>query len=187
MEAATFNQLRLAGGTSLALQLGHRQSIDIDLFGKLEADDISISNTLAEIGNYKLLNKTDNIKIFLVNDIKVDIVNYPYSWLEKPVFDGNLRLAVKSDIAAMKLAAVAGRGTKKDFIDIYFLLKEFSLAEMLVFYNKKFPEASEFLVLKSLTWFKDADDDEFPRMIVNEDWNFMKQKITNSVREIINQ
>ncbi|HUX55748.1 MAG TPA: nucleotidyl transferase AbiEii/AbiGii toxin family protein [Bacteroidales bacterium] len=176
-----FDNLYLVGGTSLALQIGHRKSIDLDLFGKIDADDISISQSLNSIGRTRLIKKTPNIQIYVVNDIKVDIVNYHYPWLDTPIGVDQLRLAGKRDIAAMKLGAIAGRGSRKDFVDLYFLLKEFSLKELLSFYNEKYNDGSSFLVLKSLTYFDDADTDPHPNMLKSTDWKEVKQSIVNSV------
>jgi hypothetical protein len=178
-------ELRLVGGTSLALQTGHRKSIDLDLFGSLQSDELAITKSLGKLGKVQLLNKTENIKIYLVNKIKVDIVNYHYEWLEKPLISGNLKLAGKKDIAAMKLAAITGRGTKKDFIDIYFLLQKFSLKEMLGFYSKKYYDGSEFLVLKSLSYFDDAETEENPLMLLPANWNIVKKKITQTLDKYI--
>ena len=71
-----------------------------------------------------------SIKIFLINGVKVDIVNYPYDWLEVAIVENNIRLASQKDIAAMKIAAITQRGSKKDFIDLYFLLQTYSLKEI---------------------------------------------------------
>lgn len=81
----------------------------------------------------------------------------------------------------MKLAAIAGRGSKKDFIDIYFLLQEFSLQEMLTFYNEKYHDSSSFLVLKSLTYFDDAETEPQPYMLKKTDWKQIKQSIVSSL------
>ena len=86
----------------------------------------------------------------------------------------------------MKLAAVTGRGTKKDFIDIYWLFNYFSLEEMLVFYQKKYPDGSEFLVLKSLTYFEDAEMEESPVLLKKTDWEKVKAKITSETINFIN-
>ena len=179
-----FSQLRLVGGTSLALQIGHRNSVDIDLFGKLNADDIAIHQQLEKLGNYVQLKKTENINIFSVNGIKIDIVNYPYAWLEKPIVIDKITLADKKDIAAMKLAAITGRGSKKDFIDIFYLLKEYTLRQMLGFFEKKYPNGSSFLVVKSLSYFVDADKDEEPQMFHTINWNTIKKTIVEKVDKI---
>jgi hypothetical protein len=181
-----FSNLFLAGGTSLALQIGHRKSIDLDLFGTIEADDISIANTLKSFGNIQLIKKTPNILIYIVNGIKVDIVNYSYPWIDAPCTEDHLRLAGKKDIAAMKLAAIAGRGSRKDFVDLYFLLQEFSLREMLSFYSQKYNDGSSFLVLKSLTYFDDAELDPQLIMLKKAYWKKVKQSIVNSVDTFLN-
>jgi len=181
-----FSNLFLAGGTSLALQIGHRKSIDLDLFGTVEADDISIVNSLKSFGNIQLIKKTPNILIYIVNGIKVDIVNYSYPWIDAACKEDQLRLAGKKDIAAMKLAAITGRGSRKDFVDLYFLLQEFSLREMLSFYNQKYHDGSSFLVLKSLTYFDDAELDPQLIMLKKADWNKVKQSMVNSVDTFLN-
>jgi predicted nucleotidyltransferase component of viral defense system len=176
-----FSNLYLAGGTSLALQIGHRKSIDLDLSGTVEPDDISIANILKSFGNIQLIKKTPNILIYIVNGIKVDIVNYSYPWIDAACIEDQLRLAGKKDIAAMKLAAITGRGSRKDFVDLYFLLQEFSLQEMLSFYNQKYDDGSSFLVLKSLTYFDDAELDPQLIMLKKVDWKKVKLSIVNSV------
>ena len=172
-----FKDMRLAGGTSLALQLGHRKSIDLDLFGSLQADDITFSGALSVFEKVSWLKKTPNINIFSINGIKVDFVNYPYPWINETIIADELRLAGLKDIAAMKLAAVTGRGTRKDFIDIYFLLEQFTLKKMMEFYTKKYTDGSPFLVLKSLTYFDDAELEQEPVMFKNISWQAVKQKL----------
>ncbi len=177
----SLKELRLVGGTSLALQIGHRISIDIDLFGKIDADELEVMAQINSISNATILKKSVNINIFLINNIKVDIVNYPYPWISSPIIKNNLLLAGMEDIAAMKLSAITGRGTRKDFIDLFFLLKHYSLKEMLSFYNQKYADGNEFLALKSLTYFDDAEQDEDPEMIINQNWQSIKQKIKSTL------
>jgi len=177
-----FSNLRLVGGTALALQLGHRKSIDIDLFGKIDSDELAISKELDKIGSVTRLKKSENINIYTINGIKVDIVNYHYKWLEKPIIEDNLILADKKDIAAMKLSAITGRGLKKDFIDLFFLLKHYNLKQMLGFYNQKYYDGSIFMVLKSLSYFDDANNDESPVMLKQENWENIKEYIRNALK-----
>ena len=181
MQVPEFENLRLVGGTSLALQLGHRNSVDIDLFGKMPTDSLELNNILNSIARVSPLKKSPNIFIYLLDDIKVDLVNYPYPWIDEELSVNNLRLASKKDIAAMKLSAITGRGSKKDFIDLYFLLKEFSLNQMLQFYNQKYHDGSEFMVLKSLSYFVDAENDEMPKMFEKVFWAEIKDTIKQSV------
>ena len=139
-----FKNLRLVGGTALALQIGHRKSIDLGFFGLLKTDEYAIRNELNQLGKVKLIQKTENISVFTIDGIKVDIVNYNYPWLADIVANDHLRLADKKDIAAMKLAAITGRGTRKDFIDLYFLLQVYSFSQILEFYKQKYHDGSVF-------------------------------------------
>lgn len=167
----------LVGGTALSLQIGHRISVDIDLFGKCDLEDFPFAEILSDFGKTTILKKSKRILIFTVNGIKVDLVDYQYNLLQPPLIIDGIRLASEMDIAAMKLNAIAGRGSKKDFIDFYYLLKKFSVDEMLAFYQKKYQDGSEFLVRKSLCYFDDADKDEMPYMTEQLDWDEIKNSI----------
>ena len=182
-----FGELRLVGGTALALQIGHRKSIDLDFFGQLHLDEYTLSHVLKPFEDVRLLNQAENIKIYLINGIKTDIVNYAYDWIDQPIVDDHLRLAGLVDIAAMKLAAITGRGTKKDFVDIYFLLERFTLKEMLSFYTRKYPDGSDFFVLKSLGYFEDAEKEQAPVMFEKVEWSSIKDRITKELKTYISQ
>ena len=179
------SEMRLVGGTSLALQIGHRKSIDIDLFGNLSAAYDNLMDELKTIGEVVPLKNSKNIHSLLVNDIKVDIVNYEYEWLTNKITIDNIQLASIEDIAAMKLNAIIGRGSKKDFIDLFFILKNYSLATLMDFYTKKYNDGSTFLVLKSLTYFEDADMEEMPFMFNNIDWQTIKGNIKKAHADYI--
>lgn len=181
MQCHEFENLRLVGGTALALQLGHRKSIDLDLFGEINFENIDKTKAFSNFEKVTVLKKSKNINIFSINDIKVDFVNYSYPWLQKQLLIDKIRLADIEDITAMKLAAITGRGRRKDFIDIYFLLQEFHFHDMLNFYKKKYFDGSEYLVLKSLTYFDDAENDLDVEMIKNVAWSKIKSHILNSV------
>lgn len=84
----------------------------------------------------------------------------------------------------MKLAAVAGRGTKKDFIDVYFLLQHYSLQEMLRLYKEKYTDGSTFMIIKSLSYFDDAEDEPEPFMFENIDWDMVKQTILKELSSL---
>lgn len=174
-------EARLVGGTALALHYGHRMSIDLDFFGKIEEDTITIQEILNNIGKTAVYKETTNIKIYTVDNIKVDFVNYKYPWIDTVINKDGLRLASPKDIAAMKINAIEGRGTKKDFIDIYFLLKHYSLEQILAFYAKKYPENSRFRALMSLAYFEDAEKEMMPKMFSNIEWEDMKCCILDKV------
>ncbi len=179
--SAIFSEARLVGGTALALQLGHRKSVDLDLFGHINLVDEELSELYSSIGHTKILSTSKNIKAFMVNGVKVDTVNYGFKWLDDEIQIDGIRLASLRDIAAMKIAAIVNRGTKKDFIDIYYLLEHFSINDMLDLYCEKYPEGSLFIVLKSLTYFDDAESDPMPYMFYDISWEEIKQSISDVI------
>jgi len=172
-----FSKLRLVGGTALALLIGHRISVDLDLFGEVEFD----SQLFNDFDKVQVIKKSKNINIYEINDVKVDIVNYSYPWLDNELHIENTRLASLKDIAAMKIAAVTGRGSKKDFVDLFFLLKEFSFNEIISFYEQKYYDASIYLALKSLIYFEDANNEPPLNMIIVTPWQVVKDRIIEEV------
>ena len=174
-------QTRLVGGTALALQLGHRKSIDLDFFGTVDCEAEYLRESIAGIASLTILKESPHIHIYIVDGIRVDIVNYKYPWLDDVVLEQGLRLASVSDIAAMKITAIIGRGTKKDFIDIAFLLHHFSLEEILHFYAAKYNDSSVFMAMKSLAYFDDAEADPMPDMFVNQSWQQVKAYILSKI------
>ena len=174
-------QTRLVGGTALALQLGHRKSIDLDFFGTIDCEAEYLRESIAGIASLTILKESPHIHIYIVDGIKVDIVNYKYPWLDDVVLEQGLRLASVSDIAAMKITAIIGRGTKKDFIDIAFLLHHFSLEEILHFYAAKYNDSSVFMAMKSLAYFDDAEADPMPDMFVNQSWQQVTAYILSKI------
>jgi hypothetical protein len=172
-----FSEMRLVGGTSLALQIGHRKSIDIDLFGLLNVDFDALTDELKTIGDVIVLGNSKNIHTYLIDEIKVDIVHYEYPWLKNKIVSDEIHLAAIEDIAAMKLSAIIGRGSKKDFIDLYYILQQFDLAQLMSFYGQKFHDGSSFLVLKSLVYFEDADLEAMPWMFEDLSWEEVKTTI----------
>ena len=179
------SEMRLVGGTSLALQIGHRKSIDIDLFGILNVEFDILIDELKTLGEVVLLKNSKNIHSLLINDIKVDIVNYNYKWLKNKMTIDNIYFATIEDIAAMKLNAIMGRGSKKDFIDLYFILKNYTLSTLIDLYSQKYHDGSIFLVLKSLAYFDDADEQEMPFMFHNTSWQTMKNNIKKALADYI--
>lgn len=177
-----FSHLRLVGGTSLAMQIGHRLSVDLDLFGEFKHDVLSLEKKLSSLGALELLTQTENIHIYSLEGVKVDIVNYHYPWLKPGIQIDGLLLCSIEDIAAMKLAAITGRGSKKDFIDIYFILQKYSLKEILGFYEDKYKDGSLFLVLRSLVYFSDAEEDVMPKMLMDVSWEEVKNFIEKTLK-----
>ena len=177
MNDEAFKDFILVGGTALALQIGHRISIDIDLFGACEIDEILFLEKLKANGTVQVLKKNKNMLICAIQGVKVDMVNYPYPLLEGTLNRDGIRMVGLKDIAAMKMNAIAGRGSKKDFIDVYYLLQYFTLEVMIDLYLQKYSNGSEFLVRKSLTYFEDADAEEMPVMLEDISWDRIKERI----------
>lgn len=176
---------RLVGGTSLALQYGHRNSIDLDFFGTIDDDPLSIRECLETIGHVSVLKETKSIRIYDLDKVKIDFVDYSrYQWLTEAITEDGLRLASPKDIAAMKVNAIEGRGTRKDFVDIFFLLQHYSLDEILGFYQEKYPEHSVFRALMSLSYFEDAEKQMMPKMFSKVSWDEMKAYIIKEVKKI---
>ena len=176
---------RLVGGTALALQLGHRSSIDLDLFGHFSCDEIELRKILASHGELQVINTSTNVKLFTVNGVKVDIVNYDSPWIDEMVMEDGLRLASVQEIAAMKVRAIVGRGTRKDFVDLYYLLQHFTMKEILDLFFKKYPDVNDFVAIRSLTYFEDAEQAPMPLMHTSDTWNAMKAYISKSVMGIL--
>ena len=176
-----FKDARLVGGTALALQLGHRKSIDLDFFGSIDASLQEIASALSTFASVSPLSESSMKRFLIVDGVKVDVVNYPYSWIDEPVIEDGVALAGIKDIAAMKLSAITNRGTRKDFVDFYFLLKYFSFEELINLYVQKYSDTQLFTTLKSFTYFDDAEQDPMPAMMVTLEWEDVKSLIVAEV------
>ena len=175
-------ELRLVGGTALALQYGHRQSVDLDFFGSLPEDKDELIDVVRRVGDVTVLNRSKIILQMVDNQIKVDFVDYSrYPWIDEPILGDGFVLASDKDIAAMKINAIMGRGTRKDFIDLYVLLQHYSLTQIMVFYCQKYPEFSEYRALLSMTYFDDAEMQDMPLMFIDTPWEAMRTSIIQAV------
>ena len=183
----------LVGGTALALQIGHRISVDIDMFTLNDFDPKALIFKLKKQFAITNITEKQNTLSFDMacfgreNDtVEVDLITYSYPLIKPVIRIDNIRLLSVEDIIAMKLSAVAGRGSKKDFYDIFYLLKSYELEQMLSFFEKKFPDTNKFHILKSLTYFDDADSEPNPQTIENVEWETVKSVITDSVERYMN-
>ena len=177
------SQTRLVGGTALALQYGHRQSIDLDFFGQLPQEKDDLVEMAKKAGEVMVINRSKAIMQMMINQVKVDFVDYSrYVWIDEPILGDGFVLASDRDIAAMKVNAIIGRGTRKDFIDLYMLLQHYSLAQIMDFYKRKYPEFSEYRALLSMTYFDDAEMQDMPKMFIDTSWEEMKKTIVEAVK-----
>lgn len=175
----------LVGGTALALQIGHRLSFDIDLHGKVPLDYENLVKELEQLGKVVPIKEFDKVHQFVINDVRVDIVNRNYS-LIKPILkiDG-IRMASLEDIAAMKIYAIESRGYRRDFVDLFCLLDKFSLDQIIQFTHEKYPSTNMLHVTRSLLDFHDAEEDEDPKMFNPISWEAVKDRIRVEVRRIV--
>ena len=183
-QAPILSNMRLVGGTALALQYGHRRSVDLDFFGQTTESVEELTEALKECSeDLTLLSASKTIRAYKMRDVKVDVVNYNYPWIDEAVMDSGIQLASPKDIAAMKVNAVIGRGTKKDFVDIYFLLQHYSFERLMQFYLEKYSDGSEYRALLSMTYFGDADLQPMPYMFSDVSWEEIKKRILQEVEE----
>lgn len=150
----------LAGGTGLALQLGHRDSIDFDFFSPKPINTIALYKKIKDIFTghkiEKVQEEKDTLTIFIDDGIKISFFSYSYKLIGKVIQEENLNIASIIDIACMKLSAIVSRATNKDYVDLYFILQDLPLGEILEPLKNKFPDLDINLALKSLVYFKDV-------------------------------
>jgi predicted nucleotidyltransferase component of viral defense system len=176
----------LAGGTSLALQIGHRQSIDLDFFSTATFNVRELEITLAgnDSINFQLINSNSRMLFCYINNIKCDFVNEPATLINPFLNIENIPFFSVEDIAAMKLHTICGRGKKKDFFDIYALLQFFSWKDLLNFFKKKYSEDQLYFLWRSIIYFDDADQDPDINGLqpFNRSWEDVKEIILTKCR-----
>jgi hypothetical protein len=169
----------LAGGTGLALQLGHRRSNDLDLFSERPWRWETTQPGLASAGRVGIDRQEAGTFVGKVDGVRVSLFHYPYVLLE-PTLETRFQVPVAGllDIACMKVVAVVQRGGKKDFIDLYHLSRAgFTVEEVLAALSRKVPGStySRVAVAKGLAYFDDADEEPEPEMLVPSDWTKIKR------------
>ncbi len=158
----------LVGGTALALQLGHRNSIDIDLFTQNEFDDVELMENLLETYSLNVIYNRKNTIICSINNIKTDFIRHNYPLINKPITEEEITYLSLEDIAAMKLNAIVNSGKRlKDFIDIYYLLEHFSLNKMLDIYEIKYSHLNIMIALRAINFFDEIDPNIDPPILKN--------------------
>ena len=181
----------LAGGSALAVHFGHRISVDFDFFTASHFRGREIVEKLEKLGRF-IFQEADE-KDTLLGDfkgVKFSLFRYDYPLIFKPTDFLSITLADPKDIAAMKLAAIMDRGTKKDFIDIYFLIKKgISIENSFKYYNQKYRLLANNLysLIKSLSYFDDAEDLEMPEMIKKINWDEVKKFLQKEVVRLANK
>lgn len=175
----------MAGGTALSLELCHRKSLDFDFYTPKKFDNRKLLREIEEkFKEVVLIQSAEQTLIVMINGIEVSFFHYPYPLIYPPVKIDGVSLASKEDIAAMKMIAISDRGTKRDFIDIYFLMKELSLEEIFQILKKKYPSFNIYVALQGLTYFVDAEKEQKRKLYLFQDvsWSKVKKFLIEKVK-----
>jgi hypothetical protein len=188
MAAKAFENFRLVGGTSLSLQIGHRESIDIDLFSDIDYGEIDFDAIEKHLEtNYKYVDHLSNIipgigKSYLIgedkdNTLKLDVF-YTDKFIQPIYLEDTIRMATIEEIIAMKLDLVQRGGRKKDFWDLHELFEKYSLNQMLDLHEQRYPYTHDSdLIIQNFTDFCLADDEFNPICFKGKYWEFIKEDI----------
>jgi hypothetical protein len=194
MDADEFASFRLVGGTALSLQMGHRESIDIDLFsdvayGEIDFDSIEkylvlnfsyfdhFSNSIPRIGKSYLIGENKD------NAVKLDIF-YTDKFIQLVFIEDSIKMASVEEIIAMKLDVIQRGGRKKDFWDLHELFENYNLAQMLALHEQRYPYSHDReLIINNFTNFNYADDEFNPICYRGKYWEFIKEDIEEIIRK----
>jgi hypothetical protein len=194
MAAEEFASFRLVGGTALSLQVGHRESIDIDLFsdvdyGEIDFDSIEkylklnfpyvdhFSNSIPGIGKSYLIGENND------NTIKLDIF-YTDKFIQPVLIEDSIKMASIEEIIAMKLDVIQRGGRKKDFWDLHELFENYNLAQMLALHEQRYPYSHDReLIINNFTNFNFADDEFNPICFRGKYWEFIKEDIEEIIEK----
>jgi hypothetical protein len=178
----------LAGGTALALRLGHRVSGDLDFFRASAVDLEALARVLERVGECETLGRDARTLNVLVAGVKLSFFRVSFGVLRPPTPYRFFSVADLVDIALMKLMAIADRGSRRDFVDLWCILQEgHTLRQCLELLPKKYGEGRVNLyhVLKSLTYFEDAESEPLPRMLRKFDWEACKSFFVEKAHAIV--
>jgi len=187
---ANHNGAILAGGTALALQIGHRISYDLDFFTPKHFKTEDILKFIKKTGfRFQILSESTDTFIAEINGVKFSVFTYEYPFIEKTFKTGEIQLANILDIAAMKLIAVAQRGARRDFVDLFFILQEIPFHKIVNVTLQKFghERINPLHIGKALVYFNDADSDPEPRYIKDKEvhWVIIKKYFSSHIKQLV--
>ena len=175
----------LAGGTALALHLGHRISEDLDFFSQTDFEEDILEEQMKAVEGFELGDKNwKTIKGF-IGSVKFSLFWYKYPLIEPTQTCEGIQILGLKDLAGMKVHAITGRGVRRDYIDLYFLRKLFRQVEMMGFYEQKYGdfENRAGMIFRALSYLDDAEDTPMPEMLVKVDWDEVKEFFEQEARE----
>ena len=174
----------LIGGTALALKIGHRASIDIDLFTSAAFIAADIANHLSLKYNAQRVTVLKNAVFCFIEEIKIDLIAHQYPLIKPVELTGDIRMLSLADIGAMKLHAIVNNGTRlKDFVDFYFLLEKMPFQEMLLAYEEKYAETNTVMAKTALLYHNDIDF-SVPILLLDQkiEWDLIKTRLEKAVK-----
>ena len=167
----------LAGGTALALQIGHRMSLDLDFFTASAFDVESVISAIRTTGqNFRVLAEGEGHLVMDIEGVKFSLLRSDYPFLDKPAHHQGVTISGVLDIAAMKIIAISQRGTKRDFVDMYFILQKIPFYKVAEHMVRRFGKGrvNPILIGKALSYFADADSNPEPEYIKKVKWEKIK-------------
>lgn len=187
-EAPLLRNWILAGGTGLALRLGHRLSDDLDFFRTDGVGPLPLHDVFQQIGPYETLQEADHTLTVLISGTKLSFFTIKDPFLFKPEPYRFFAVADLKDIALMKLAAISGRGSRKDFVDLFAIVRGgVGLRELFALFPKKYGagRTNTYHVLKSLSYFEDAEKEPMPVMLEPFNWKECKSFFTREAQGLV--
>lgn len=183
------NGFYLAGGTALALQLGHRTSVDFDFYTNTDLRDVLplLADIQKQFPKFATDHMADGTLIGHIDAIELSFFRYNYALLEPLISANELLLASVPDIAAMKVAALAQRGLYRDFIDLYVIAKQHGLNSVIEWTRQKFPGLDVYVMLRALVYFADAESDKSMRgktLLKPIKWDVVRRYFSAEVKNL---
>lgn len=181
-------QFYLGGGTAVALQLGHRRSVDLDFFSTKSFDTLWLRQQLADCGTFQLDVESPGTLHGQLDDAKLSFLEYRYPLIENFDEHEGITIASLKDLACMKLEVIAARGKKRDLIDLYAILKQgYALTDILIWFENKYQsiQYNQMHLIKSLTYFADAEADPMPMMLEEISWEDVKRSLERETKKLI--
>ena len=178
------DEFALGGGTSLALRMGHRISVDLDFFTEVGFSPEELFEEIA-LADATVIRNARNTLAVNANGVKVEFLRHAYPLLAPIDLIEGVRMLSLPDVAAMKLNAIANRGSKKDFFDVVELLEHDPLPNLLGYFASKYRSSDPFTVIRSLVWFEDAEREPDPVSMVGKTWEEVKASVVVATGKLI--
>ena len=169
---------RLVGGTALSLQIGHRESEDLDLFSVEPLQGLLVQELLIRKYEFQPSVAQEHTLIGFVQGVKIDVIYHPFPWLEAAIEEDGMRIASVSDIAAMKMHAIINSGKRsKDYVDVAFLSMRYSYNQIKQLLLKRYPAYDPIMADKAVIYFDDVDEMLIPEIkMIGYEFDFERIK-----------